>query len=595
MTVSSSSDGQEAIAADKISICTGAQKITQLFVFDFDLTLFNSVDPKEGREIYERATGKKWPHRGWLGHPDSLMPPLSVLPGPALADYHDHQGRAGSLTVVLTARIERTQRAVERILEEAQVYPDEIYFKPDSTSDTETSAQFKVRIVKKLLSENKDVTLLKFWDDKAENLAAVRGMADKYSNIRFNTIDATKILPKKQYSALYADLCLRGCHLSALYSCAATVGIDFLSSQYCRMIGYRGNPKDVCYVFGSFPIGRRSDIDMCCLLQSPASPFDCIDRFAAQLEECGITYVHKGKSARCPRLKVKLEFDCAPPVAYDLIFAVIDGDLTTPGKLVPSTGGAGLSSLKPSDSRSKTALTGPNFLQLVIEAIDGKMSVGEFGMVIEMTAQILRAFRQKGNAYHCIRTFHVVRLLMEYVRSPKFNTLKDSNCDEIFRNFMSSVSEIPPGKWQKLFGEFVPKEYVPRIIDVFATVSHQLSQHPAEKPLLSEIFYTDFNSRPTFPPEGYSTVSLSLRGTSKTLLWKLASLLEARLQTCVRRLLDAGVDVVPDGNDSYEKFCFAVPRADTEKKSFKSSLKHLTDELSDHQQEPQAYLRLCIS
>ncbi len=595
MTVSNSNDSQEAISADKISICTGAQKVTQLFVFDFDLTLFNSVDPKDGREIYERATGKQWLHRGWLGHPDSLMPPLSVLPGPALADYHDHQGRAGSLTVVLTARIERTQKAVERVLKEAQVYPDEVYFKPDSTSDTETSAQFKVRIIKKLLSENKDITLVKFWDDKVENLTAVRSMADKYSNIHFNFIDATKMILKKQDSALYADLCLRGCHLSTLYSCAATVSIDFLSSQYCRMIGYQGNPKDVCYVFGSFPIGRRSDIDMCCLLQSPASPFDCIDRFAAQLEECGIIYIHKGKGARCPRLKVKLEFDCAPPIECDLIFAVIDNNLTTPGKLASSTNGGLLSSLKPSDSRSKTALTGPNFLQQVIEAIDGKMSVGEFGMVVEMTAQILRSFRQKGNAYHCIRTFHVVRLLMEYVRSPKFNQLKDSNCDEIFRNFISSVSEISPAKWQKLFGDFVPKEYVPRITDVFATVSHQVSEHPAETPLSTEIFYTDFNSRPTFPPEGYSTVSLCLHGTSKRLLWKLASLLEARLQTCIRKLLDADIDVVPDGNDSYEKFCFAIPQDDIERKSFKSCLKHLTDDLLDHQQEPLAHLKVLIS
>ena len=202
---------------------------------------------------------------------------------------------------------------------------------------------------------------------------------------------------KKQDSALYADLVLRRCHLSALYNCAAAVGIDFLSSQHCKMIGYKGNPKDVCHVFGSYPIGRRSDIDMCCLLQSPASPFDCIDRLAKQLEECGILFVHKGMSSRCPRLKIKLEFDCAPPVSYDLIFAVIDNDLATPGKLALSSRGEILSSLKPCDSRSKVALTGPNFLQQVIEAINGKMSVGEFGMVVEMVVQILRAFRQKSS------------------------------------------------------------------------------------------------------------------------------------------------------------------------------------------------------
>ena len=60
-------------------------------------------------------------------------------------------------------------------------------------------------------------------------------------------------------------------------------------------------------------------------------------------------------------------------------------------------------------------------------------------------------------------------------------------------------------------------------------------------------------------------------------------------------LLDADIDVVPDGNDSYEKFCFTVPQTDKKKKSFKNSLKYLTDELSDHQQEPLAYLSLNIS
>ena len=174
------------------------------------------------------------------------------------------------------------------------------------------------------------------------------------------------------------------------------------------------------------------------------------------------------------------------------------------------------------------------------------MSVGEFGMVVEITAQILWAFHQKGNTYHCIQTFHVIQLLMEYVWWPKFSQLKDSNYNEIFKNFISSGSEIPSVKWQKLFGDFVPKEYVPRSIEVFATVSHQLSQHSSENPLSTEIFYTDFNSQPAFPPDGYSTVSLCLQGTSKLLLCKLASLLEAHLQTCICKLLDADIDVVPD-------------------------------------------------
>ena len=588
MSFSASTAEQDTQLPDHISICTGTQKVTQLFVFDFDLTLFDSADPKDGREIYERATGKVWPHRGWLGQPESLMPPLSVLPGPALADYRDHEGRAGSMTVVVTARIERTRKAVEKVLEEVQVYPDAVYFKADSSSATETSPQYKARVIKKLIAENKDVTSVKFWDDKADNLTAVKDLASEFPNVRIETINASKIVPNKHESALYSDLVLCGSHLSSQYNSAATLGIEFLTTQYCKMIGYQGNPRDVCLVFGSFPIGRRSDIDMCCLLQSPASPFDCIERFAKQLEDCGLTYIHKGMSSRCPRLKVKLFFDCAPPVAYDIIFAVVENDLTSPNQLVD------LSSLKPVDQRSKIALTGPNYLKQVIEAIDGKMSVGEFGMVVEMTVKILRAFRQKGNAYHCIRTFHIVRLLMEYVRSPKFSQLKESNSDEIFKNFIASASEIFPAKWQKLFGDFVPKQYIPRIIDVFASATDKLRAPPPEKPLSSDVFYSDINSRPSFPPVAYSTVSLSLCGSDKPSLWKLASLCEARLQTCTRKLLDAGIDVVPDGNDSYEKFSFAVPQVNSTSNAFKSIFKQLTDELEVHEQKSIAFIEVHI-
>ena len=159
---------------------------------------------------------------------------------------------------------------------------------------------------------------------------------------------------------------------------------------------------------------------------------------------------------------------------------------------------------------------------------------------------------------------------------------------------MSSVSEISSLKWQKLFGDFVPVEYIPRIVNVFATVSQQLFKLPADKPLPTQVFYTDFNSRPSFPLAGYSTVTICLYGSSKPLLWKLASLLEARLQSCIRKLLDAGIDVVSDGNNSYAKFCFAIPRADISKNSFQATFKHLTDELSDHEKEPLVYLKVHI-
>ena len=72
------------------------------------------------------------------------------------------------------------------------------------------------------------------------------------------------------------------------------------------------------------------------------------------------------------------------------------------------------------------------------------------------------------------------------------------------------------------------------------------------------------------------------------------SLVEARLQTCTHRLLDTGIDVVPDGNNSYEMFCFAVPQAETSSSAlFNSIFKQLTDELlATHEQKPVAFIEV---
>ena len=88
-----------------------------LHIFDFDGTLFDTPGPIEGKKEYKVATGRQWPHTGWYGRSETLMPPLKVYPGPALHQFRTHCGRSGSITVVLTGRLERSREAVEKILE----------------------------------------------------------------------------------------------------------------------------------------------------------------------------------------------------------------------------------------------------------------------------------------------------------------------------------------------------------------------------------------------------------------------------------------------------------------------------------------------
>jgi hypothetical protein len=69
-------------------------------------------------------------------------------------------------------------------------------------------------------------------------------------------------------------------------------------------------------------------------------------------------------------------------------------------------------------------------------------------MVVIM-AQILRAFRQKGKCLLLHTNLSCCSVINRVCTIAEIQPLKDSNCDEMFRNFISSVSEIPLAKWQK--------------------------------------------------------------------------------------------------------------------------------------------------
>ena len=583
-------------------ICTGHQKINQLFVFDFDGTLFCSPQPREGKEFYEAYTGKTWPHKGWLSWPESLLPPMKIKPGPALSEFRQHVKRAGSFTVILTGRIKRTEKAVVQVLKDAQVYPDRLIPKPDVSS--ENTPTFKARIMQQLLEEFPDVTLVKFWDDLPENLAAVHRLSKP--NVQFEITNANTMLPtiaskqgkkitaqqpktpsfqsQPNASVLECKLNLHGLLPCPAYYAAATSGIKFLASQFSKVVGCTGESELFNhYPFGSFPLGRQSDIDLCFLAPPSFTPKDCMEKFARQLQDCGVNYIHKGYSSRCPRLKIMLEFSDSPAINFDIVFAIVSkADLFTspPTKQLQATDV--LSLLKPGDSASKVALTGPVFFQHIQEIISGTISRHQFGAIVEMVAQILIAQRVKGNAYQCIRTFHVVQLLADFIKSRKTELPSDLCCDTLFKEFITHASNLPEVKWQKLFGEFVPYEFIPKVVNAFSIANREVLHDDFP----SFTCYEEMTDRPAFPPKGYTVVELGLSGTKEALLWKLHTVVEARLPSYIRQLLSAGLDVIPDGNTQNEReFCFAVSQTKSSKQILQQTLRPFWNELSEFRKQ----------
>ena len=586
-TATDASTSDQTSCENRWQIFPSLQKTTELYLFDFDCTLFDSPNPVAGKALYEKYSGQPWPHRGWLKHPESLLPPIKTTPCPAIKDFRDHLHRAGSLTFVLTGRQQSTKKAVREVLENAHMYPQRIICKPND-SDEKTSV-FKCRVFKQLLNEFPDVTLVKFWDDNASNLASMRSLSKSFhQNVEVEIIDVTAttynkkdpVLPSlsalEKYLQSYAYL------PSGDYQESARAGIHFLREEHCKVIGFTGESSLLCYTFGSFLCGRRSDVDICLLLPPSLAPRDHMEAFAHHLESCGVQYVHVGHSSRCPRLKVMLSFSTTSSINFDIVFATIkDDDLFTslPDKRPSVTEVA--SWLKHGDAVSKTAFSGPLFQNKVEEIVKGVIPMSKFGAVVEMVVRLLSAHRQKGNAYHCIRTFHIVNLLAGFIKDHHSELPKDLTCDDLFKQFLECVTLLPAEKWQSVVKDFVPAEFIPKVIDVLSRALRDL----AAEDCCSIATYEEMVDRFPFPPQGYNTVELSLGGTDAVSLWKLNSTVEARLPTYTRQLLRAGLDVIPNGSSKDGNFIFAVNDSKSTSQTLQSTLRPFWNEIEEFRKQ----------
>ena len=590
-------DGILAATASASEICTGTLPITQLFIFDFDGTLFDTPNPLEGRVMYERLMGKPWPHRGWLGWPESLLPPLKSAPLPAVAEFRRHLNIARSFTIVMTGRTQRMARAVKLVLDNAHLVPQRYVLKP--TIFFQSTSAYKSRVIQELLKEFPQVTTVKIWDDDESNLSTFHQVAKSCTKeIQFDIIDATRTPPASQevgspaskVPALTNYLMSYGYIPSPVHSIAAASGVQFLAERHASAVGFRGDPLLLAYEFGSHLLGRDSDVDMC-LLVPPSLTVDlAMEKLEASLRSCGVTHVHAGHSSRCPRLKAMLSFPASPSINYDVVFAVIDTDafFTAPPPTQPPASDV-LGHIRTSDSASKAALNGPLFFQHVDAILSGVLTRHQFGLVVEAVVLLLAARGQKGNSYHCVRTFHVVQLLADFVKARKASLAADFSLDHLFKEFVTHVALLSPEKWAKLFGEFVPQEFIPRV----ATIFSKASQHVSVEGYPSIAIFEDMMSCSPFPPEGYTTVDLNLSGTDDSQLWKLHTLIESRLPTYIRQLLSSGLDVVPDGRVRDErKFSFAVPNSKQTKDTLQQVLRPLWNELADYRKNKSASVEL---
>ena len=358
-----------------IDIYTGPYDyITQLYIFDLDATLIYTPGPLEGPDQFEKLTGTAWPHNKWVVYPESLVYPMSTLctPGPALFQFFSHQSRAQSLTVVMTGRLESISWSVKEVLSNFDIRPDLLLCKEDS-SPLHTP-EYKALQLRKLLEQFPNIQYVKIWEDLAENLACFAGITVDYLDKEFELIDVTsfqqhshtakKKSPVKK-SKVFQTIRVYGKIQRSSYQEAVESTINLVSSLWGRAIGYQGPADQLVHAFGSYPLKRMSDIDLCILTPDKLSHEECISKMEQLLIQCGINSVHVSPHSRVPRVRFLCRYTGTADICFDVIFL----RLRDMGEGVPTKIKELKRFINSGDSASVTALEGLEFVNKVKQTL----------------------------------------------------------------------------------------------------------------------------------------------------------------------------------------------------------------------------------
>lgn len=116
------------------------------------------------------------------------------------------------------------------------------------------------------------------------------------------------------------------------------------------------------------------------------------------------------------------------------------------------------------DEPSQTAISGPVTWKPLLESVGASFaSIHEAADVLNFINHVLRAAGLKGNALHCVRTFHIMTLLSKFlVAQPEPQTL-----DEVAVKFLGFLQKLDDATWKLTVGISMPMCYVPLMREVF--------------------------------------------------------------------------------------------------------------------------------
>tara|TARA_S200002703_G_scaffold20906_2_gene17371 strand:- start:7782 stop:10652 length:2871 start_codon:yes stop_codon:yes gene_type:complete len=179
-------DLNESVRVNKKLLKEQTEDINKISIFDFDGTLMKTPDSKEGKKQWEEFYGKKYPHIGWWGKPESLDDAVfDIQPiESTVSDYKKETENPNTFVIMLTGRLPHQSSQVEELLALHNIYFKEYHYKSDG--DTLTS---KLNTIKSLLNRFPQVKEIEMWEDREAHVIAFEEWGKENGvNIKVNYI-----------------------------------------------------------------------------------------------------------------------------------------------------------------------------------------------------------------------------------------------------------------------------------------------------------------------------------------------------------------------------------------------------------------------
>jgi hypothetical protein len=161
---------------------------SRIVIFDFDNTIFNSLNREQGETVYFEATGKMLPFPGWWGRMESMSPPIvPEIPGPewyipeTLAGYKEDAKDPNADLVLMTGRPFKHRKRVIFLCQNQGMEFHHHYFRGQPNQRGRDTFEIKTNFIQDDLI-HPELKILEIWEDRPEHTSAFMDLAKKWKS-----------------------------------------------------------------------------------------------------------------------------------------------------------------------------------------------------------------------------------------------------------------------------------------------------------------------------------------------------------------------------------------------------------------------------